>query len=170
MEIRPEQPGDWPAAGRLYRKAFVGEYEAELIDELRAAGVAPIILVATENDALIGHILFADLGVQVDGRAVPALALAEMAVTAGLQRSGIGSRLVSAGLEAARRLHIEAVLVLGHPTYYPRFGFSAARARHLRTSFRGGDAFMALELKPDALSGQDGEVTYHPGFRLGPPL
>lgn len=169
MEIRPEQQGDWPAVGRLYREAFIGDYEAELIDELRAAGAAPIVLVATEDGALIGHILFADLSVQVDGRAVSSLALAEMAVDAGLQRSGVGSRLVAAGLEAAREMHIEAVLVLGHPTYYPRFGFSAQRARHLRTSFRGGDAFMALELKQGALDGRDGEVRYHPGFRLGPP-
>lgn len=168
MEIRPERPDDQDLTGLLYRQAFIGTYEAELIDELRRTGVTPIALVAMEDGKLVGHIMFATIGLQVDGRAVPSLALAEMAVRSGLQRTGIGGKLIEAGLDAARAQDYAAVVVLGHPTYYPRFGFSADRARHLRTPFRGGDAFMALELKPGALDGEDGVVTYPAAFRLGP--
>ncbi|MGI4745341.1 MAG: GNAT family N-acetyltransferase [Janthinobacterium lividum] len=168
MEIRPELPDDQGLTGLLYRQAFIGTYEAELIDELRQSGVTPIALVAMDDGELVGHIMFATIGLEVDGRSVRSLALAEMAVHAGLQRKGIGGKLIRAGLEAARAQDYAAVVVLGHPTYYPSFGFSAERARHLRTPFRGGDAFMALELKPGALDGEDGVVKYPAAFRLGP--
>lgn len=167
MEIRPELPDDHGLVALLYRQAFVGNYESELVDALRDAGVASVSLVAIDEGELVGHILFADVGVTVDDRPVRALALAEMAVHQDQQRTGIGSRLVGDGLDAAQALQTEAVLVLGHPTYYPRFGFSAERARHLRVPFRGGDAFMALELRQGALDGVVGQVTYPEAFRLG---
>lgn len=168
MEIRPELPDDHALVGLLYRQAFIGNYEAELIDELRRVGVSPIALVAIDDGELVGHIMFATVGLEVDGRPVPSLALAEMAVQTDLQRAGIGGKLIRAGLNAARAQGCAVVVVLGHPTYYPRFGFSAELARHLRTQFRGGDAFMALELQPGALDGEDGLVTYPAAFRLGP--
>ena len=167
MEIRPEIADDHGLVGLLYRQAFVGNYEAELIDALRDAGAARIVLVATEEDELIGHVLFAAVDIRIGDRPVPALALAEMAVHADRQGRGIGGRLVEAGLAAARAQAVEAVVVLGHPTYYPRFGFSAKLGRGLRTPFRGGDAFMALPLAPGALEGEAGVVTYPPAFQLG---
>ena len=166
MEIRPEIPDDRGLVSLLYRQAFVGNYEAELVDALRAADDAPIALVATDGDELVGHILFAAVGIRMDGRPVRSLALAEMAVHADLQGGGIGGRLVEAGLAEARVRAVEAVVVLGHPTYYPRFGFQAAPARRLRTPFRGGDAFMALALAEGALDGEDGIVTYPSAFGL----
>ena len=87
-----------------------------------------------------------------------------MAVAPGRQRSGIGSALVRAGLDQARRQHWQAVIVLGHPHFYPRFGFSAAVAAHFEAPFRG-EAFMALELAPGALAGR-GRVTYPVAFGL----
>lgn len=168
MDLRAELPDDHGLVGLLYRQAFIGNYEAELIEAMREAGIVPISLVAMDGDELVGHIVFAELEVEVDGRSVPSLALAEMAVHADMQRAGIGRQLVMAGLAEARARKIDAVLVLGHPTYYPRFGFSASLARHLVTPFRGGDAFMALELSPGALAGSSGRVTYPPAFHLGP--
>ena len=166
MEIRPEIPDDRGLVGLLYRQAFVGNYEAELVDALREAGDAPIALVATADDELVGHILLATVGIRMDGRPVRSLALAEMAVHADLQGGGIGGQLVEAGLAKARTQGVEAVVVLGHPTYYPRFGFRAGSARRLQTPFRGGDAFMALALVEGALDGEDGVVTYPPAFGL----
>ncbi len=167
MEIRPEVAEDRGLVGLLYRQAFVGNYEAELVDVLREAGDARIVLVAIEDDELIGHILFATVEIRIDDRPVSSLALAEMAVHANRQGGGIGSRLVEAGLTAARAQAVEAVVVLGHPTYYPRFGFRAEPARRLRTPFRGGDAFMALELANGALDGAHGVASYPPSFGLG---
>ena len=69
------------------------------------------------------------------------------------QRRGIGDRLCRAGIEAVRMMGAEAVIVLGHPPYYPRFGFSHAAAANVISPYAThGDAFMALELTPGALA------------------
>ena len=169
MEIRPKGPDDHGLVGLFYRQMFVGNYEAELVDPLREAGYARILLVADDDDELVGHILFTAIEIQVDDRAVSSLALAEMAVHVDQQGGGIGSRLIEAGLAQARARAVEAVVVPGHPTYYSRFGFRAERARHRRVPFRRGDAFMALELAAGALDGGEGMVTFPPAFQLGPP-
>jgi putative acetyltransferase len=85
----------------------------------------------------------------VDG--APALALAPCAVLPRVQRSGAGSAAIRAGLEAARAMGENLVLVLGHADYYPRFGFTAASTFGIRPSFEvPDDAMMALALDPDA--------------------
>lgn len=163
--IRPRAPADDAAIARLNDAAFGTPGEARLIQALRDAGVAAIEWVAVEGSGVIGHILFSVLDVMIDGRTVKALALAPMAVEPAWHRQGIGSRLVRAGLGQARRGGWEAAIVLGHPRYYPRFGFSAARARHLQAPY-SGDAFMALALQPGALDGQSGRVVYPAAFAL----
>ncbi len=114
---------------------------------------------------IVGHILLSWLPTVMDGRVVKALALAPMAVRPGLQKQGIGGRLIAAALQEARDAGAEAVIVLGHPDYYPRFGFSAALARNLASPF-SGEAFMALELVPGALVGERGSVSYPAAFGL----
>ncbi|MDX1485599.1 MAG: N-acetyltransferase, partial [Alphaproteobacteria bacterium] len=150
----------------LNRAAFGGEEEAQLVDRLRRAGLVIAALVAAEDGEVVGHILLSDLWVETDtGGVVRTAALAPMAVAPDRQRRGIGSRLVDAGLQACRDAGIELVVVLGHPGYYPRFGFSAARARHLRAPF-SGPAFMALELTPGVLDGVRATVRYPDAFGL----
>lgn len=122
-------------------------------------------MVAIEEGEIVGHILFSTLDVTIDGRAVKAVALAPIAVLPDRQRSGIGSALVRAGLDLARAEGWEAVIVVGHPDYYPRFGFSAASARHLAAPF-SGKAFMALALREGALDGRAGRVVYPAAFGL----
>jgi len=75
-----------------------------------------------------------------------------VAVAPEAQGRGIGAALCRAGIEAVRALGVEAVVVLGHPDYYPRFGFSAEAARRLASPYAGSPAFMALELAPGALA------------------
>jgi putative acetyltransferase len=123
--------------------------------------------VALDAGEIVGHILFSRLGVEIEGRVVRAAALAPMAVSPDRQRQGIGSRLVQDGLAELRSIGCEAVIVLGHPGYYPRFGFSAALAEKLAAPFRG-EAFMALELMPGALDGHAGSVTYPDAFGIAP--
>jgi putative acetyltransferase len=163
VEIRGRTAADDAAIRRLNDDAFGGTYESRLIEDLRVAGLDAVELVAVENDDIIGHILFSVLATTIDRQPVPALALAPMAVRPDRQRRGIGSVLVSAGLALARSRDWRAVIVLGHKSYYPRFGFSAALARPLEAPF-AGDAFMALELAPGALQGKKGRVTYPPAF------
>ena len=166
--IDEETPDDFEAIAALNRAAFGGEEEVEIIDRLRRDGLFALSLVERDANTIVGHILFSVLDVTVDGRAVRAVALAPIAVAPARQRSGIGSRLVRHGLNALKDRGYEAVIVLGHPDYYPRFGFSAALATKLAAPFSGA-AFMALELKPDALAGASGAVRYPRAFRIDLP-
>jgi putative acetyltransferase len=166
MLIHEERPTDQAAIRALNRSVFKGDYEADLVDRLRADGLVACSLVAQNETDLIGHILFSQLQVEVDDRPIPAVSLAPMAVTATHQRQGIGQRLVEAGLAVVRGGDTAAVLVLGHLWFYPRFGFSAQTILHLASPFQGNPAFMALELKAGCLSGEKGKVTYPAAFGL----
>ena len=163
--IRDERPADWEAIDRVNRAAFGGEEEARIVRRLREDGLAAVSLVAEDTGAVVGHLMLSWLPTRVDGRDIRALALAPMAVLPGHQRRGIGSRLVTAGIAAARRIGAEAIIVVGHPEYYPRFGFSAAAAAHLSAPFSGA-AFMALETLPGALVGTAGSVDYPAAFGI----
>ncbi|MBN9445452.1 MAG: N-acetyltransferase [Bosea sp.] len=165
VDIRAAAAADHDAVAALNRTAFGGEDEVGIIERLRREDLVAVELVAVQAETIIGHILLSWLPTVVDGRAVKALALAPMAVRPGAQKRGIGGRLMVAALDGARGAGAEAVIVLGHPGYYPRFGFSAALASKLASPFPG-DAFMALELVPGALAGQAGAVTYPPAFGL----
>ena len=165
IAIREETPEDFPAIREVNALAFGTAEEAELVDRLRADGDVLVSLVACDGGDVVGHILFSALPIETAGRTVRAAALAPMAVRPERQRQGFGSALVRRGLEACRALGVEAVVVLGHPAYYPRFGFSAETARHLEAPF-SGPAFMALELTPGALDGVSGRVRYPPAFGL----
>ncbi len=127
--------------------AFGQPDEADLIERLRAEGDMMFELVAEDADRLEGHILFSRLWAG-NGRLYAALA--PMAVRPDRQRAGLGSTLVRAGLESAREFGACGVLVLGHPAYYPRFGFSAETAAKVRAPYAGSPAFMALALEADA--------------------
>lgn len=163
--IRTATPADAGAIAALNRAAFGGEDEIGIVERLSGDGLVAVELVAEQGGAIIGHILLSWLPTAMDGRSVEALALAPMAVQPGLQKQGIGGRLVVAALSEARVAGAEAVIVLGHPGYYPRFGFSAALAQNLASPF-SGDAFMALELVPGALAGRQGLVSYPSAFGL----
>lgn len=163
--IRAANPADADAIAGLNRAAFGGEDEVGIIERLRSDGLVAIELVAEQGGAVSGYILLSWLPTTMDGRTVKALALAPMAIRPGVQKQGIGGRLIMAALDEARVAGAEAVIVLGHPDYYPRFGFSAALAGNLASPF-SGQAFMALELVPGALAGRQGSVSYPPAFGL----
>jgi putative acetyltransferase len=163
MTIREETEADFPEIAALTRVAFGGDYEATLIRKLRAARLMIVSLVAVEEGSVVGHILFSELGVEVDGRRVHAAALAPMAVRPDRQRQGIGSKLLETGLRSLCDRGFEAVIVLGHPDYYPRFGFSPELTASLDAPFCG-TAFMGLELIPGSLQGCRGSVRYPEAF------
>ena len=161
--IRDETSDDLDAIRDVNRLAFGQEDEARLVDALRDGGYVRVSLVAEEAGRVVGHILFSDLPIETPGGIVPALSLAPMAVIPSHQRRGIGSMLVREGLRACAEAGHRIVVVLGHPEFYPRFGFSAKMAERLRSPY-SGPAFMALELVPGALEGVEGEVRYPPPF------
>jgi len=118
-----------------------------------------------EGKAVVGHILFSDLAVQIDGRPISAASLASLAVRPDFRGRGIGTRLIVNGLRILRRRRKAAVIVLGDPGYYDRFGFSAELARKLSGPLKG-KSFMALELVGGALDGLVGSVRYPAAFRI----
>lgn len=165
LTIRPEQSGDHRAIYEVNRRAFQSSTEAELVKALRHYSHETISLVALKDDQLVGHILFTPVSVPGDKLSLPVMALGPMAVAPAFQRQGIGSQLVTAGLEACRAAGKAAVVVLGHREYYPRFGFRPAAEWNLHFKSPAFDPyFMALELVAEGLAKTGGDVEYLPEF------
>ncbi len=165
MRIREEVPGDRDLIGALLDLAFGGTEESLLVERLRAESAVIAALVATENERVLGHILFSELPIETGGSSLRAAALAPLAVAPERQRQGIGTSLVRAGLEACRENGVAAVIVLGDPDYYRRFGFSSEAARNLHAPF-SGPAFMAMELVLGNLDSVAGTLRYATAFGL----
>jgi putative acetyltransferase len=164
MNIRPEAPDERAAVLALTRQAFGGAEEAGIIARLDAGAAVLASLVAIVDGQLRGHILFSPLAVEVEDRAVAAAALAPMCVAPAWQRRGIGAALVEAGIAAMRARGEQAIIVVGHETFYPRFGFSHDVVAGLACAFRDLPAFMGLELVPGVLGGRPGTCAWHPAF------
>jgi putative acetyltransferase len=164
LVIRPEKPADLDAIRQVNRLAFGQDDEPRLVDALREGGYVRLSLVAERAGQVVGHILFSDLPILTECGTVPGLALAPMAVLPEDQNQGIGSALVRKGLNECRQQGHKIVVVLGHPHFYPRFGFSSRMTANLASPFSGRDSFMALELVPGALDGVAGRVQYPPPF------
>lgn len=161
--IRPESLEDYAGIHEVNKLAFGQENEALLVQNIRqVANFNPkLSLVAIKNEKVVGHILFSPITIQSPKGNIPALALAPLAVCPEFQNQGIGSQLVKEGLEECQTLGHKVVIVVGHPTYYNRFGFSSATAKGLSAPFPVLDeAFMILELVPGTLNGISGIVKY----------
>ncbi len=168
IQFRSDSPDDLPRIRQVHARAFGQQSEADLVDALRAGGHARISLVAETESGVVGHILFSEMAVLTHAGDLPALSLAPVAVLPEHQRQGIGAALIRQGLAAAREAGHDIVIVLGHPDYYPRFGFSASLAERLGSPFAAGPAWMAMELSPGALAKVDGWAAYPPPFQIEP--
>jgi putative acetyltransferase len=165
ITIRVENADDIHAVRRVNELAFGRPDEAALVDALRAASDPQISLVAVTNGQVIGHIFFSPVSIESEESTSSALGLAPMAVLPEYQRQGVGSQLVREGLRQCQRLGCNVVFVLGHPEYYPRFGFIPASRKGLRSEYPVPDeVFMVAELEPGALRGRRGLVKYRPEF------
>jgi putative acetyltransferase len=165
IEIREERGGDAGGVRRVNELAFGRAEEAALVERLRAAARPHVSLVAADGAEIVGHIFFSPVAIEPEDASPALMGLAPMAVLPSHQRRGVGTRLVRAGLDECRRLGTRAVVVVGHPEYYPRFGFRPASLFGLRCEYPVPDeAFMALELVPGALAGVSGLVKYRPEF------
>lgn len=164
ISIRAEQTQEVEAIRRVNEQAFETAAEADLVDLLRARGKLVVSLVACTEDQIVGHIAFSQATI-ASSLHLRGLGLGPMAVLPSMQKRGIGSGLVRAGLEQCRAKGIDYVIVLGHPQFYPRFGFVPAGRFGIRSAWPvPDDAFMALELRPDALAGACGLAAYEPEF------
>lgn len=165
MPIRFERREDTPHIRAVNLAAFETALEANLVEALRARASPFLSLVATDGeDAIVGHILFTPVTLDGSGD-LHLMGLAPMAVLPAKQRQGVGSALVREGIEQCRRSAVDAIVVLGHADYYPRFGFAPASRFGIRSEYDvPDDVFMVLELREGALQGRTGMVHYHPAF------
>jgi putative acetyltransferase len=164
MLIRGEQDKDRDSIFRVNAAAFETSAEANLVNVLREEGGSFVSLVAEDNAIIVGHIMFSPVSL-INHPRHKLMGLGPMAVVPEFQRTGIGAALVKAGLTECERLGVGAVVVLGHPDYYPRFGFKPAIQSGIRCEFHvPEDVFMVVELQPGFLAGTAGMVKYHPSF------
>jgi putative acetyltransferase len=162
LALRPERPDDAAAITRLHRAAFGRDVEPRIVERLRVDGdlLLEQSLVAEQDGEIVGHVALSRAG--IDGR--PVLALGPIGVRPDLQRSGIGAALMEACLDRARAAGEDVVVLVGHPTYYPRFGFVPASRLGIAPPFDVRDeVFMALELRPGG-AGDGGRFSYPPAF------
>jgi putative acetyltransferase len=166
MKIRSERTDDHAAVRALNKSAFESPLESRLVDALREQADPTISLVAENEGVIVGHIMFSPVTHAGDPE-LKVIGLAPMAVSPDRQRQGIGSRLVEAGLAQCRELGFAAVIVLGHPEYYPRFGFRPSTEFGIVSKYEvPAEVFMALELQSGALTDKKGRVEYHPAFAM----
>lgn len=164
MLIRNEQEADRETVYAVNAAAFKTEAEAKLVDVRRAHAHPIVSLVAEEHGEIVSHIMFSPVSLSGDAH-LKVMGLAPLAVTPQYQRKGIGSALVHAGLEQCKQLGAVTVVVLGHPNYYPRFGFTHSSQFGIDCEYEvPEEAFMVMELQPGALRGKTGRVTFHEAF------
>lgn len=166
VAFRKEKSGDEHQIRIVHQRAFGQAEEADIVDKLRQNCTDAISLVAVSEDRIIGHILFTPVTIQAKERIITGIGLAPMAVLPGFQRQGIGSQLVKAGLEVIEKSQFPFVIVLGHPTYYPRFEFVPASRYDIKSEYENvpDEAFMILVFNQAALKGVSGVAKYRPEF------
>lgn len=164
MLIRVEIPVDAAGIDALLRNAFGGDDEAELVRQLREDGLLTLGIVATDDEGgVVGYAAFSPVDVAGEDRQW--VGLAPLAVEESLRRQGLAEKLVYEGLDALNEFSYAAVVVLGDPAYYGRFGFKPAAQYGLQCRWPGTAAeFQVYPLAEDALSGVNGLVEYSPPF------
>jgi len=168
LTIRPETPANYPAIAEVNDLAFGQPGEGKLVENLRRNPkfVPELSLVAEASGKVVGHILFFPIKIKSEaGKENETISLAPLAVRPEFQKQGVGKELIREGLKTCRQLGYDSVIVLGHPEYYPKFGFKPAGTWNIRNPFGApAEAFMGLELKDGALEGASGMAEYPEEF------
>jgi len=171
--IRQETQDDYNWVIELTEKAFetleISDHnEGKLVDKLRKAPtfIEELSLVAELNGQVVGHILFTPIIIDNGEQQFPSLVLAPVSVLPAFQKQGIGTELILAGHQKAKELGFQSVILIGHPEYYPRFGYKPASTWGIKTHYElpSDDVFMAVELTKGALSNVSGMVIFPPEF------
>jgi len=161
-EVREEWAGDAEAIRSVHLAAFPTANEADLVDQLRRDGDIAVSLVAVEDGAVVGHVLFSRMFVEADRREFDGLGLGPIAVLPDRQRSGIGSALIEAGVERAQSAGAQIIFVLGEPDYYGRFGFDAGVAAPFASPYAG--PYLQARLLDGLRPPCSGRADYAPAF------
>ncbi|MGY3717781.1 GNAT family N-acetyltransferase [Sutcliffiella cohnii] len=172
--IREEQTQDYKNVEQVIKSAFANvsisdQTEHNLVANIRNSGayIRELSLVAIDKDTeqIVGHILYSKIAIINEEHSIESLALAPVSVIPTYQKKGVGKLLIEESLRIASKQGYESVIVLGHPNYYPKFGFQKASRWGIKAPFHVPDeVFMALELKKDALKNVSGVVEYSKAF------
>ncbi len=164
ISVRTERPEDIPSIRRVIEEAFGRTQEADIVDILRAQCPDRISLVACAGEDVIGHILFTPAVIETEAGPLEGMGLAPVSVHPSHQRQGVGYELIRAGLARLKARGCPFVLVLGHPDYYPRYGFERASLHGIRCPWDEvpDEAFMILVMDRAALAGVSGVARYRP--------
>jgi putative acetyltransferase len=164
--VREERSEDIEAVRMVNETAFGQPAEANIVDKLRENCRDLLSLVAVQNDAVVGHILFSPAKVEGERKTMLGMGLAPMAVLPAWQRQGIGTLLAQKGIVILKDRGCPFVIVLGHPEYYPRFGFERASLYGIRSQWEGvpDEAFMILILDAAAMRNASGVARYRDEF------
>lgn len=166
LRIRPESSSDIPGINSLLKAAFNEDSESLLVQQLRVTSefIDEFSWVLESPNQLLGYLLLSPIDIQHDQSTIASLALAPMAVLPERQRQGLGGLLVNHAIEKAQSAEWGSIIVLGHPEYYPKFGFEVASKWGVTCPFEVPDeVFMAIELAPGSLSA-GGKVVYPAPF------
>ena len=175
LTIRKEIPDDYAGVINLTEKAFetleISDHnEGKLVEKLRKSPnfIDKLSLVAELNGQVIGHILFTPIRIENGQEKFESLILAPVSVLPEFQKIGIGSQLIRTGHQKAFELGFHSVILIGHPEYYPRFGYKPASKWGIKSPIPlpSDDVFMAIELNNGALTNVSGTVVFPPEFGI----
>ena len=171
VTIRQEQKNDYRKTEEVVQEAFLHEEfsdktEHELVKRIRECDAfIPELSIVAVDEEIVGHILLSKITIEQGETSVESLALAPVSVVRDHQKKGIGGKLIVAALEKAKELGYGSVVVVGHPEYYPKFGFKKASEWNIKSPFEVPDeVFMVMELSENALQGVEGVVQYSSAF------
>ena len=163
LTIRPERASDRDGIHQVHCLAFPTPAEANLVSRLRDEGAVCASIVAVVDDRIAGHALFSLAALQLESETLEIAALGPVGVLPEQQRRGIGDAMIRAGLERCQARGLPATIVLGHPSYYPRFGFERADTWSIRCTFDVPmEAFMIAWTTTPV--NRPGLARYHPAF------
>ncbi len=166
ISIRREVHSDVASIRSLNELAFGQPDEADIVDALRRSGCDLLSFVALHGKSIIGHAMFSPVILECDTRIVEGNGLGPVAVLPDYQQQGIGSALIETGLTILRQRSCPFVIVLGHPSYYPRFGFELASKRGIECQWEGipDEAFLIQVFDEAVLLDVQGVARYRPEF------
>ncbi|MCU5003362.1 N-acetyltransferase [Bacillus tropicus] len=171
VTIRQERQTDYRKTEEVVQQAFLNEEfsdkkEHALVKRIRECDAfIPELSIVAVDEEIVGHIMLSKITIEQDGASVDSLALAPVSVARGYQKKGIGGKLIVAALAKAKELGYGSVVVLGHPEYYPKFGFKKASEWNIKAPFEVlEEVFMVMELTENALEGVKGVVQYSSAF------
>ncbi|MBJ8008581.1 MULTISPECIES: GNAT family N-acetyltransferase [Bacillus cereus group] len=171
IKIRQEQQNDYSKTEEVVKEAFLNEEfsdkkEHELVKRIRECDAfVPALSIVAVDEEIVGHIMLSKITIEQGGTTVDSLALAPVSVAPSHQKKGIGGKLIVAALEKAKEFGYGSVVVLGHPEYYPKFGFKKASDWNIKAPFEVPDeVFMVMELRENDLQGVEGVVQYSSAF------